>query len=1292
MSELIALHTLATSAQYQQHREFWTQTLRGIQNDFQLRQNWQSYALPYGPRPEISLPITGTASEALSKLSRGKSLNSLVVVLSALGCVLRRYSNATSIALDTPRLAGESSSAHADCIPLLLPEPRDATVRDYLNEVREVVQGSYTYQDFPIAEFARKVLERTPTTNVYVRFEEVHENTAPSSHHELTIIVRHNPGLEISLSGNERVFTRHYLEHLGRHLRNVITALSGLDTPLKSVALIDDEERRALQQPPEPFPVSGTVLDLVAQQARANAKAIAVATDAATLTYGDLEERSSRLAAFLQSEYGIGRGDPVGLIADRSERWIVGVLGILKAGGVYVPLDPEYPAERLRIMIEDSGARALVVHSQFLHLLTEAASIPMFALDLQLDSLEAAPLSCAQIEPEDDAYIIYTSGSTGVPKGVVLTHRGLLNMAQWHVEAFGFEPADRCAQFYSPGFDGSIMEIFVTLLAGARLVLARPEVIGNPQQFAAFLHDQGVTTLNATPADISGLDWNALPIIKRVISAGDNARVTDALELSRTRSFHNSYGPTEATVCVTDYVVDPKIAYGNRIPAGKPIRNARIYLLGEDLQCVPEGCVGEVCIAGPMLARGYLHRDDLTNEAFVAHPFEPGERLYRTGDLGVWLPDGNLELLGRRDSQVKLRGQRIELQEIEAALLKYPDVEEAAVLVREHARENERLVAHVAPSTLNVSELHEHLHTLLPDFMLPAAIVRTDRLPRDTSGKVDRKALSAQPPRVMPEIRDDARPGADLEARLGKIWAELLGRDQIGAQEDLFELGADSILVIQAVSRAQQAGIRITAQAHFAYPTVASLASVAVAADTATERPSWEPVVGRTELSAVQRWFLDQKFQFPQHYNQSRLIEVPESLEPGIIEQALAALLEHHDALRLSFARVNDSWEAQHAAPPLEVRVETTSLESMASVEQATAFESIANRLQESFDLSQPPLLRAHLFRFGARRPSRLLLIAHHLVIDAISWGILLEDLYDVCGQLEAAQPVQLPDKTASFRDWTQRLKTFATTDFPGRDYWTTQAAQRFPSFEGVSPGTVASADSVLLRFDESLTLSLQETARLSNVQVNDLLLTALWLSFRDWRGLPELLVELEGHGREEIFEDLDVSRTVGWFTTHYPVLLSTASSASPSEALRHIAARLKEIPMRGLGYGLIRSGNESAAPVLFNYLGQMDGLLTADASWSLTFGSVGREHSSRNQRPYLFEVGGMILDGYLRLTWNYNAEAFERAAIEQLTGLYSRHLQELVRPEGEITHTFGPEGFPRAHMDRMAATARVDG
>jgi non-ribosomal peptide synthase protein (TIGR01720 family) len=526
-----------------------------------------------------------------------------------------------------------------------------------------------------------------------------------------------------------------------------------------------------------------------------------------------------------------------------------------------------------------------------------------------------------------------------------------------------------------------------------------------------------------------------------------------------------------------------------------------------------------------------------------------------------------------------------------------------------------------------------------------------------------------------------------METRLGRIWAELLGLDAVGVHRDLFELGADSILVIQAVSRAQQAGIRVTAQAHFAHSTLASLA--AVATESSPARASRELVAGRAELSPIQRWFFAQPLESPQHYNQSHLMEVPATLEPRIIEAALAVLLEHHDALRLSFFRVEDGWEALHAAPPLSTRVGSTSLQNMPPAEQRTLFESVATGLQGSFELSHPPLLRAHLFRYGADRPSRLLLIAHHLVIDAVSWGIVLQDLCSVCGQLEAGQTVRLPDKTSSFQDWTQRLKTFAASNVPDRDYWDARAARIHPSFADISPGTLGSADNVVLRFDESLTRTvLQDTQRSRGVQINNLLLTALWLAFRDWRGLTELFVELEGHGREEIFDDLDVSRTVGWFTTHYPVLLSAASAATPAEALRGIGDRLREIPMRGLGYGLTRTGNHSAASVRFNYLGQMDRVLPAQVAWKPLLEHLGQEHSPGTPRAHLFEVDGMIFEGCLQLTWTYNRNACERGAIEQLSGLYASHLGQLVHPQSAVDRGFTPEDFPAARIDKTALAA----
>ncbi len=1273
MPELTDVNALATSGPYMEHAEFWRKALSGIEGDFRFSQNWQSYALPFGPSPDYAFEMDGAAGEFLRGASQGKDLNALVILLAGLFRVIETYSGVSDFFVDSPRLATEGPSEFAGFIPLIGVPTEGATVREYLNRVRETVQGSYSYQDFPVTDFGRK------STNAAIRFDGLHEPA--EGRHDLSIAIRGGDGFTVTLHANPAVFTLHFLQHFARHWRNVISGFRDLDRALASVSLLDDAEKVRLLPSAESVRVDRTVLEFFAERAQAAPDSIAIVTGEGRVTYGELDDLSSRLAFFLTNEYAIGRGDTVGILSDRSERWVIGLLGILKAGGVYLPLDPEYPQERLRFMIEDANVRALLVHSEYLPLLTDFWAIPMVALDFQLAALDPAPAPTAFVaQPDDPAYIIYTSGSTGVPKGVVLRHRGLTNMALHHVEAFGFDASDRLVQFYSPSFDGSMMEVFVALLAGARLVLVRADLVKDVPAFSAYIARQGATTINALPVYLSTLDWDALGSIRRIVSAGDNARVEDARRLAKTRSVHNSYGPTEATVCVTDYVVDPNVAYGARLPVGKPIRNVRIYLLDENRELVPEGCRGEICIAGIALAHGYLNRDELTAAAFIANPFEPGERLYRTGDLGVWLPDGNLEIAGRRDSQVKIRGYRIELGEIEAILRQQDAVGEAAVLVREDPARGKYLVAWVtAPAKIDASDLRESLRTRLPDFMLPAAIFTIGHMPLTPNGKIDRKALAALTPESDKGSGSYTAPASDMEERITGIWRELLGRERIGVHDNFFELGGDSILIIQVVSRAHQAGIKLTAKQHFEHPTIAALAKVAV--DTAGAGVAQEPVTGPAALTPAQHRFFAQGVEDPHHYNQSAMVEVPGSLAPRVIEQALAAIVEHHDALRLAFFRVGAEWEQLHAAqtPAVPFGVSLVGI-----TPGDAAMLSVATELQGSFDLSQPPLLRAHLFQSGPCQPARLLLIAHHLVIDGVSWRIVLEDLHTACRQIEAGEPVRLPAKTTALRDWSRRLTELGATHF--------KTAEVPRLFEGIDRGAGGDSGSIAIEFKEDETSALlQKAPRALNADINEILLTALLLAFRDWTGDGALLVDLEGHGREDIFDDIDISRTVGWFTAMYPVLLEAGGEATPAEVLRNVKEQLREAPMRGLGYGMARSLPVSEpAPVLFNYMGQIDRVLPEGADWKPVLGFHGPEHSPRARRAHLFEVEGIVFEGRFRLTWTYNRAAYPPAAIEDLAQSYRGNLLALMETSGSGIHGLSPSDFPAARIDRNALQTLV--
>ena len=769
--------------------------------------------------------------------------------------------------------------------------------------------------------------------------------------------------------------------------------------------------------------------------------------------------------------------------------------------------------------------------------------------------------------------------------------------------------------------------------------------------------------------------------------------------LAKGASLWNLYGPTETTIWSSTCRIELE---GDLISIGRPIANTQVYVLDEHLQPVPIGVPGELYIGGVGLARGYLHRPELTAERFIPHPFSrvPGARLYRTGDLARYLPDGSLEFLGRRDQQVKVRGFRIELGEIEAGLCQHPAVREAAVLAREDTPGSKRLVAYVvarqepAPSS---SALRSFLQQTLPDYMLPSAFVLLDRLPLTPNGKLDRAALPA-PDR--PERQTAlAAPLSPAEALLADIWAQVLGLEQVGIHDNFFALGGDSILSIQIVARAQQAGVHVSVKQLFQHQTIAELAALAGPAPRLLADQG--VVTGPVPLTPIQHWFFEQQLPVLQHWNQAMLLEVPPAWEPALLAEAVQHILWHHDALRLRFRQEASGWRQVNAAAEEQPVVSQITLASLAPAQQQAALEAVATDLQASLDLSVGPLLRVALFDLGAQQPARLLLILHHLVVDGISWRIVLEDLALAYQQLSRGETVVLPPKTTSFQQWAQRLAAYAQS--PGideeRDYWLAAPRRRIRPVpvdypEGKNSEASTRTVTVELSVEETRAL-LQEVPEVYGTQINDVLLTALAQAYQAWTGQAWLLVDLEGHGREELFEEVDLSRTVGWFTTVYPVVLSLQDLEAPGEALKSIKEQVRRIPRRGLGYGLLRylrPDREDAArlqalpqaELSFNYLGQFDQVLPPGSLFRWAPESSGPSHDGGGGRRYLLDITGIITGGRLRLAWSYSAEVYRQRTIEQVAQAYLSALQALIAHcQSPEAGGYTPSDFPQMKLDQ---------
>jgi non-ribosomal peptide synthase protein (TIGR01720 family) len=684
-------------------------------------------------------------------------------------------------------------------------------------------------------------------------------------------------------------------------------------------------------------------------------------------------------------------------------------------------------------------------------------------------------------------------------------------------------------------------------------------------------------------------------------------------------------------------------------------------------------------VGGIGVGRGYLHDPERTAAAFVPDPFDgrPGARLYRTGDRGRRLPDGSLECLGRLDQQVKIRGMRIEPGEIEAVLVQHPAVRQAVVVARIDRGADARLVAYVAaldPPPALVEALRRFLAERLPDFMVPSLFIVLAALPLSANGKIDRHALPEPAGRSTDPTVVSRRPETAIERLLMDIWSEVLGVDVTSVDDGFLALGGDSLSSLRVVAEARQHGIVVTPTQLFEQQTIARLAAVATTA--VGPRADQDLVSGAVDLTPVQRMFFDADLPAVHHYNMAVLLEVPDDLAPSLLAIAVEHLLRHHDALRLRFRRDAEGWQQSIAGLDGVVPFSHVELSSQADGAVQPAIAAVANELQASLNLADGPIIRVALFGFGPDRPGRVLIVIHHLACDIVSWPILLADLASLYDRLCRGDAIALPPKTSSYQQWARRLLEYGRRPDHAHelDFWRRECADPGARLPRDLPGpdaTIADLEHVRSVLAPAQTERVRSVAAAAGVSVEVMLLTALATAVTERAGGDALLVYLERHGREALFPDLDVARTVGWFTAVFPVRLRVAPSRRPEETLRLIARHLTEIPSGGVGYGVMRYADHDpdltaalrALPrpeVSFNYLGRIDP--PERARWRLARESPGREFSMRGARPTILDVTAQVADGGLHVAWAYGAALHRRATIEQLAGRFLDVIMQIGR------------------------------
>jgi amino acid adenylation domain-containing protein/non-ribosomal peptide synthase protein (TIGR01720 family) len=1320
--------------------DFWRRQLAGAPAALELPTDRPRPAVRTFAGATLPVALPPAASAAVRRLCRERGATPFMTLLAAWALLLGRHAGQDDVCIGTP-VAGRNRREIEDLIGFFANMlvmrvdgqdglPGAPGFGALLARVRAMALDAFAHQDVPFERVAKELvpvrdpaipplyqvifaLQNAPGRPLAVPGLVLSPVTVDSGLTKFDLILnlwedRHS--FAGALERNTDLFDAGTAERLPARFAALLEGAAAdpgralSDLPLLLPAELD-EVLREHNATAGAWPRDASLPELFAAVAREQPEAPAVvAEDGEVWSYGRLDAASNRLARHLAA-LAVEPGARVGVALERSAELIAALLAIVKAGAAYVPLDPGYPDERLAFLLADTRAAVVLAHRRTRERLAALpVSRPFLLVCLDRDHAEiaahgGAPLSHA-VPAAALAYVIYTSGSTGRPKGVAVPHRAIVRLALG-TDGLTLCTDDRLAWNANTSFDAATFEVWGTLLRGAALVVIAQDLLLAPRELAGYLARRRVTVLHLTtalfnrsvreePAILSGLRCALFGG-----EAADPAAVAQALERPPQHLLH-MYGPTESTTFATWHEVRAQAPGAAAVPIGRPLAGTTAYLLDRRGSPVPPGVPGELSLGGEGLAWGYLDRPDLTAERFVPDPWSaaPGGRLYRTGDLVRRRADGALEFQRRLDGQVKIRGFRIEPGEVESVLGSRPGVAACAVAARRDGPGDARLVAYVvaaAGSGLTAGALREDLRRALPASMIPAAIVFLESLPLTPGGKLDRRALPA-PEQAAPQDAGPEAPAGPREALLAGVWAEVLGRERVGIHDNFFELGGDSILCIQVVSRARAAGLWFSPRDLFQSQTVERLALVARVAGMARTAPDAasedDDAAGDVPLTPVQRWFFALGLRDLHHYNQALVLAVREPVDPDLLETALAAVAAHHAALRFGYRRESGGeWRqipgavAAGAAVPLE-RVD---LSALPGERRAAALEAVAARLQASLDVERGPLLRAALFELGAGG-QRLFLVLHHLIVDGVSWRILLEDLGTAYRALAAgSRPVLAPVGT-SLRQWGELLASSAqpAAGHGELDSWLAlgrREVRPLPVDREEGANSVASARRVMTELDEEETRALlQDVPPVYGTRINDALLTALVQAFAGWTGEPRLLVDLEGHGREDhLFDGADLSRTVGWLTAIHPVLLELApGAADPGAALKAVREQLRAVPRGGLGFGL------PAAQVAFNYLGQLDRGLPEPALFAPAAEPSGPPFSPRQERPWLLEVTGGILGGRLRLTWTYSESFHTEPTLRALDSRFLGALRALIAHcRTAPSRGSGPAG--RAGIERVA-------
>ncbi len=1287
---------------------YWKNKLEGV-SPLRLPSDFNRPAILGTDGANTGFSIDKEITGKLESLSREEGATMFMTLLAVFKLLLHHYSGQQDICVGTP-IAGRQQHEvegligfFVNTLALRSEVKGNASFKELLKQVKTTTLESYEHQEVPFEKVVEAVVKerdmsRSPLFQVMfalqnapevprLRLGAVELSREGIAHHTSKFdfsfsITQTANGLHGAVEYSTSLYSAQTMGRMIGHFKELVSSVvNAPDHKISELSMLTQEEEHQLlsvfNDTASEYPKDKSIVKLFEDQVMKTPDNIAAAYGDEQLTYKELNERSNQLAHYLKSK-GVKEESPVPVCMERSIDMITSMLGILKAGGAYVPVDPEYPAERIRFMFEDTGAPVILSSSKIGSKLPVSEEFEIIETDTESKTISSYPKDNikSDIPSNHLAYVIYTSGSTGKPKGVMIEHSGVVNLVYWHNQVYHVTQKSRATTMAGTGFDAFGWEVWPYLLAGASVYIVDDETRLSPEALLNLFNSNEITHCfmpTALVSEFVNTSSGKVESLQYLLTGGD--KLQGVQTEGNNFKLINNYGPTENTVVTTYYELPEKDAYLVP-PIGKPVSNTIVRILDQYGRLVPVGAAGEICIGGDGLARGYLNLPELTKEKFIRDPFSknPKSRLYRTGDSGRWLPDGNIEYLGRIDEQVKIRGYRIELGEIESVLQECGLVGQSVVEAKEDSHGNKRLVAYVvAEGDFEKDEMVSYLRSRLPSYMVPDLWVQLESLPLTSNGKIDRRALPE--PDVTESLSNEyVAPRNELEEKLASTWKDLLNVNSVGIHDNFFELGGDSIITIQVLSRARRLGIELKTKDIFIYQTIGALSAALAERSASIVSGEQGMLTGPCKLLPIQQWFLDGNKGDISHFNQAVLLSIDKTITAEMLSDAVKQLMSQHDALRFSYHKKDGQWHQEYGAS-LDGAFAAVDLRSAAEGLLGTLIKEHADHYQRSLHIEKGEVAKFVLMQTPESETlNRIFIAIHHLAVDGVSWRILLDDLELLLTGLHKKGKADLGYKSSSYRQWYGALEEYGRSRglLSQCRYWANAVSSYKPLYADRNHSvTVRSRDieNHMMRLDPVQTqMLIQEVPRVYHTEINDILLCALAMTFCEWGGTDKVIIGLEGHGRESISEHIDTSRTVGWFTNLYPLLLEVVPGTGVADAIKRVKEQLRKVPEKGIGYGVLKYINKEEAlqgaepwDIVFNYLGQLDNVVSSGNWLSGARESRGAGRSKDTEIREKLSVNGSIQGGELILGWSYSNLHYEKETIEELVEKFKSTLESLI-------------------------------